>query len=146
MTAKVHEIFQTFKRHFSLLTVCVQHFFNSITFFMFQKNLQSHHNFYFSCRFLNPNYFFKFKLHIIVSVNYVVCIRPSMYIIRWFANLTKFQILKYEYLFSFFNWENKSLIGPTKKKRWQIKLFHYSVSMLWDGFTFWLNFRTVQKM
>ena len=42
---------------------------------------------------------------------YVVC----TYIILWFANLTKFQIFKYEYLFSFFNWENKSLIGPTKK-------------------------------
>ena len=39
----------------------------------------------------------------------------SWYVIWWFVNLTKFRILKYEYLVSFFlNWENRSLIGPTK--------------------------------
>ena len=36
------------------------------------------------------------------------------YLFQWFANLTKFRIFKCEYLFSFFNWENKSLIGPKK--------------------------------
>ena len=35
-----------------------------------------------------------------------------MYVVRWFANLTKFQILKYEYLLLFtFSWEKESLIG-----------------------------------
>ena len=36
----------------------------------------------------------------------------SWYVIRWFANLTKFRILKYEYLLLFtFSWEKESLIG-----------------------------------
>ena len=44
--------------------------------------------------------------------SYVVC---RMYVIRWFANLTKFRILKYEFLFSFFLTEKINLLLVQQK-------------------------------
>ena len=56
-----------------------------------------------------------------------------MYVIRWFANLTKFRILKYEYLFSFFLPEKINLLLVQQKTLTNQTLFFSVLNWFWGA-------------